>query len=431
MDFDAIVIGAGVIGSATTFELARRGHHVLCVDAGPGAGMGSTSSSSAIIRYNYSTFDGVLTAWEAAACWRALGDHLGGPSSAVLARFVPCELVMLDHPGSNQQTVFQHFDAIGIPYETLTPDELTARIPAIDTADLSPPKAIDDPAFGQPAGGRIGGFVMTEAGFIDDPMLAAQNFMDAAIANGATLRLGAEVGAIVRALDRVGGVELADGERIESPVVVNAAGPASARMNRLAGVIGEMTIGHRPLRQEVHVVPAPEGFRLDDGGVMVADIGTGTYFRPHLGRTILVGSTEPDCDPLEWVDDPDDFNDRPSVDWFQRNTLRLASRIPSVGIPLRPAGLAALYDASDDWVPIYDRTGLGGYFMACGTSGNQFKNAPLVGVFMAELIEAAAGGHDHDREPVQVIGPKTGQPINLGAYSRRRSPTVTAGNVLG
>ncbi|MCP3990429.1 MAG: FAD-binding oxidoreductase, partial [Actinomycetia bacterium] len=125
------------------------------------------------------------------------------------------------------------------------------------------------------------------------------------------------------------------------------------------------------------------------------------------------------------------FNDRPSVDWFQRNTLRLASRVPSVGIPLRPAGVAALYDASDDWVPIYDGSSLSGYFMACGTSGNQFKNAPLAGMFMAELIEAAARGHDHDRDPVQVIGPLTGQPINLGAYSRRRRPTVTGGNVLG
>ncbi len=105
--------------------------------------------------------------------------------------------------------------------------------------------------------------------------------------------------------------------------------------------------------------------------------------------------------------------------------------MPSVGIPSRPAGVAALYDASDDWAPIYDGSDLSGYFMACGTSGNQFKNAPLVGMFMAELIEAAADGHDHDRDPVQVRGPLTGHPINLGAYSRRRSPTVTVGNVLG
>ncbi len=57
--------------------------------------------------------------------------------------------------------------------------------------------------------------------------------------------------------------------------------------------------------------------------------------------------------------------------------LRLAKRLPSFGIPHRTVGLAALYDASDDWQPIYDRSCVDGWYMACGTSGNQFKNAPM------------------------------------------------------
>ena len=65
--------------------------------------------------------------------------------------------------------------------------------------------------------------------------------------------------------------------------------------------------------------------------------------------------------------------------------LRLARRLPEFGVPPKPVGLAALYDASDDWVPIYDRSSLAGFFMACGTSGNQFKNAPLAGQFMRAL----------------------------------------------
>ena len=40
--------------------------------------------------------------------------------------------------------------------------------------------------------------------------------------------------------------------------------------------------------------------------------------------------------------------------------LRLARRLPEFGVPPRPVGLAALYDASDDWVPIYDRSSLDG-----------------------------------------------------------------------
>jgi len=36
--------------------------------------------------------------------------------------------------------------------------------------------------------------------------------------------------------------------------------------------------------------------------------------------------------------------------------------------------------------------------MAVGTSGNQFKNAPVVGHLMAELIDRVEHGHDHDHD---------------------------------
>ena len=86
---------------------------------------------------------------------------------------------------------------------------------------------------------------------------------------------------------------------------------------------------------------------------------------------------------------------------------------------------AALYDVADDWVPIYDKSDLPGFFMACGTSGNQFKNAPLAGKFMAAIIDAEATGSDHDESPVQFTGARTGRTINLGAFSRRREKAVT------
>ena len=93
--------------------------------------------------------------------------------------------------------------------------------------------------------------------------------------------------------------------------------------------------------------------------------------------------------------------------------------------------MAGLYDVSDDWVPIYDRTDLDGYYVAIGTSGNQFKNAPMVGLVMAEIIEACEGGHDHDASPVSVRGPVTGNVIDLGHFSRRRTAHRTSNSVLG
>ena len=59
--YDAIIIGAGVIGGATAFELAKKGWKTLNVDKLPASGYGSTSNSCAIVRAHYSTYDGVAT----------------------------------------------------------------------------------------------------------------------------------------------------------------------------------------------------------------------------------------------------------------------------------------------------------------------------------------------------------------------------------
>ena len=51
--YDAVIIGAGVIGCAIALDLARRGFKTLNVDRGPAPGHGSTSWSAAIIRPYY------------------------------------------------------------------------------------------------------------------------------------------------------------------------------------------------------------------------------------------------------------------------------------------------------------------------------------------------------------------------------------------
>ncbi len=430
-DVDAVVIGAGIIGAAVALELARGGRRVLCVDKGPAPGAGSTSASSSIIRFSYSTIDAVLTAWEAAACWKDWARHLGVEDPAGMARFVAAGNLVYRTPDYDGVAVLAAWDDAGIPYELLDPAALRSRFPALDHGSYFPPKPIDDPAFADDAGGELHAFYNADSGYIDDPMLAAHNLAHAAAHHGATFRFGAAVRAIGRRDDHVTGVELDGGEVIAAPVVVNVAGPHSSRINEIAGVMADMRITTRALRQEVFAVPAPPGLLLSDGAPFVADLDLGQYFRPQAGGTLLVGGTEAACDELEWVADADDFDEVPSVDGWERATLRLARRVPSFGVPHRPVGLAALYDVSDDWVPIYDRSSLDGFFMACGTSGNQFKNAPMAGQFMRALVDAAAAGVDHDRDPVQFTGPVTGRTIDLGAFSRRRTPTTTSGTVMG
>ena len=66
---------------------------------------------------------------------------------------------------------------------------------------------------------------------------------------------------------------------------------------------------------------------------------------------------------------------------------------------------------------IYDRTSLEGYYVAMGTSGNQFKNASIVGQFMTQFIDAVSNGHDHESQPVRYTASYTGLEVNLGSFS--------------
>ena len=84
-------------------------------------------------------------------------------------------------------------------------------------------------------------------------------------------------------------------------------------------------------------------------------------------------------------------------------------------------GVVGVYDVASDWTPIYDQTNLAGFFVAIGTSGNQFKNAPVVGQLMAQLISEVTTGCDHENDPVIFKGIHTGNEINLGAFSRKRA----------
>ena len=109
-----------------------------------------------------------------------------------------------------------------------------------------------------------------------------------------------------------------------------------------------------------------------------------------------------------WVENPDDFNRQVTREQWEAQVYRCARRIPTLPIPEEMKGVVDLYDCSDDWIPIYDKSDLGGFYMAVGTSGNQFKNGPVVGHCMAELIDAVEKGHDHDSDPVKVTARYTG-----------------------
>jgi sarcosine oxidase, subunit beta len=418
---DAIVIGAGVIGSAIAFELAKSGFDVVVVDKAGAPGHGSTSSSSAIVRFNYSTFDGVALSWEAKHYWERWSEHVGHADESGLASFHRTGMVVLDTPVAPLNRVVALLTQVGVPFEEWDALALRSHVTGIDSGAYWPPKSLDDDAFYDEATRSLGAIFMPDAGFVNDPQLAAHNLMAAAQRRGVAFASNRTIDRINVREGRVIGVHFEGGDRVDAGIVVNAAGPWSGRINRMAGVGSDFTVTTRPLRQEVHYLPAPPGYSATNRwGPSIADMDLGTYMRPALGNNLLVGGTEPECDELEWVDDPDLSDTRVTAESFARQTTRAARRLSALSVPTTPKGVSGVYDVTEDWMPIYDRTSLDGFYVAIGTSGNQFKNAPLVGRLMATLVERVEAGQDHDNDPVKFEGEFTHNVINLGAFSRKR-----------
>ncbi len=430
---DAIIIGTGVIGAAIAFEMAKAGWKTLSLDRNTQVGHGSTAGSCAIVRMHYSTFDGTAFAWEGYHYWRDWTDYLGLSDDANLAQFreTGC-MVMKTEANGFLENHKKYSTELDCPFEEWTPEKITERLPIYTLDSFAPARRMDDPEFGQSNGAHVQGAVFwPNAGYVTDPALSAQNLMDAAKLHGADVRTGAEVREILTSEGRVAGVKLASGEEIHAKVVVNVAGPGSAIVNEMAGVLGDMTIHTRPLRQEVVHVPAPEGFDFETQGVIVSDSDIALYCRPEHGNHILIGSEDPACDPHQWCEDDVNYNHEFTDQWTTQ-AMRYAQRVPSLGIPSRTRGVVDLYDASTDWIPIYDKSSLPGFYMACGTSGNQYKNAPIAGKMMTALIGYVEGGADHDANPLQFELPYLGRTIDTGFYSRKRPiNTESSFSVLG
>jgi len=419
-EYDAIIIGAGIIGNCIAYELALKGFKTLNVDKLSGSGFGSTSGSCAIIRFYYSSPEGVALAREGYYYWLNWPRYLNAQDPDGLAYYKNTgAMVFKTEVNNNLVNVMASLDELGVGYIELAPGEIKRYLPDPDLRAYHPQKLMDDPEFGKPTGARINGAVYApESGYISDPKLSTHNVEMAARNVGGDFLFNAQVSDVLQKNGRVSGVALKGGTIIESPVVVNVAGPHSYLINRMAGIEDQMNIKTRAIRVEVAHVPSPEGVDWENTGIITSDSDTGVYTRPETGNHFLIGSEEPKCDSLEYVD-PDNYN-LDFTDQARTQVMREAMRIPDLPIPNRNQGLVDLYDVSDDWYPIYDKSSLPGFYLAIGTSGNQYKNAPVVGSFMSELIQHCENGKDHDAEPLQYRMKYINHTLNIGFFSRNR-----------
>lgn len=418
--YDAIIIGAGIIGNCIAYDMSRKGFKTLSIDKLGGSGCGSTAGSCAIIRLYYSSPEGVALAREGYYYWLDWKRYLAVTDPQGMAYYKNTgAMVFKSELNKNLEPVMNALDTLGVGYLELTPDQMKDYLPNPDLRSFHPQKRMDEPGFGEATGPSVNGAVyVPESGFVSDPKQSTHNVEMAARNVGADFLFNTKVTDILKKDGRAAGVVLEDGQEILAPVVVNVAGPHSSQINAMAGIADKMKINTRALRVEVAHVPSPEGVEWEAEAPITSDSDTGVYTRPETGNHVLIGSEEPKCDPLEYVD-PDNYNTN-FTDQLKTQAMRQAMRIPSLPIPNKNQGLVDLYDVTDDWYPIYDCSDLPGFYLAIGTSGNQYKNAPVVGAFMTELIQYCEAGNDHDASPLQYKMKYIDHTLDIGFFSRNR-----------
>ena len=218
-------------------------------------------------------------------------------------------------------------------------------------------------------------------------------------------------------------MKLKNGDIIESKIVLNAAGAHSSIITEMAfkGIENDMKLTTKALRHEVCVVPSPSGIDFMNKGKFIVDLDTGVHYRPETGNKILIGSNDPTCDEQKIIKNIDDYQVELSEQW-DTQVYRAALRIPNLPIAQgkNKQGVVSFYDITEDWTPIYDKSNLEGYYMAIGTSGNQFKNAGIIGKLMGDIISMNERINTDIKSSYSYLS-YIDNFINLKSFSRHRS----------
>jgi sarcosine oxidase subunit beta len=353
---DLLVVGGGVMGVSIAHALAARRVGRVVVLEKSFLGAGSSGKSGAIIRQHYSNRLTASMAQHSLRVFQHFEDVIGGPRV-----FTHVGMVIVvnerDRPGLEANLAIQR--ELGIDVRLVTAQELVELDPNARLAD-----------------GELAAYE-AEAGYVEAVQVVA-SFAEAASREGADVRQGVEVKALVIEGGRVVGVETNEG-RYHCNTVVLATGPWAAHLARQAG----FTLPVQACRTQVALFRRPPAFHRR--GPVYGDFVQGLYFKPTHGEMIHAGSLagEEINEPVN----PDDYNEAADGGWLPQVRQRLSRRYPTMHRGYGRGGYGALYAITPDWHPILDRCpGLEGAYCAVGFSGHGFKMSPIVGQLMAELV---------------------------------------------
>jgi glycine/D-amino acid oxidase-like deaminating enzyme len=414
--YDAIVVGAGVIGCSTAYNLAKRGASVLVVDR-RGIAAEQSSKSWGFCRQQGRDLRELPMMVESIAAWTGLegelGWDVGWQQGGNLA------LIQTEAERDAKLRWAEAARPYGVETEILDRASVGEILPGLG------------------AECNVQGGMWTESDGSADPEKATGAFAAAAAAYGAQFLLGSNVrelatsehgrhGRGMTQAGRVEGVVIDSGETITAPIVVLATAAWTDGLLRRSGVGLSIptlrlhaTAGQtEPLGGTSATAPFPAAgvwakglsFRLrKDGGLTIADGGQleehdigvesflhGWRFLPLLRQNYACAhfKLRRDSFPTPRTDAcPEPAEAR--LELARENFSKLFPALP----PLRMArSWAGFIDITPDMLPVIDNQAVEGLVLSTGYSGHGLGIAPAAGRLAAELalgienasVEAAA-----------------------------------------
>ena len=355
--YDVAVIGAGVFGAWSAYQLRRSGKSVILIDAyGPANRLSSSGDESRIIRMGYGD-DEIYTRSAARSLtqWRQLSGRVDEPL------FRQTGVLWLAHEDDPYPLrTAETLQKLAIPFEKLSVDEVARRYPQFGLERIA--WAMIEPNSGVLMARRAVESVVAVA--VDDGVEYLQHKVEPSIGK-----------------QRWESIETANGFRVLAGEFVFACGPW------LPKIFPEVLAGRiNPSRQEVFYFGAFNGHQIFAPPWLPTwiDFGEEVYGLPDIdGRGIKI-AIDRHGPPF----DPDEGDRVATAAGLQEVRTRLAQRLPALrDAPLIEARVCQYENTSNgdfliDRHPEFDNVWLVG-----GGSGHGFKHGPAVGEYVVGLIE--------------------------------------------
>lgn len=356
--YDVIIVGGGIMGSSTAFNLMKMDQKlkVAVVERDPTYTRASTTLSMANIRIQFSLKQNVQISQYAFDFLDRFEEEMAvDDDKPNIAFHREGNLFLVDEKGLDAaEKGFKLQKSLGCPVEWWSPKEIEEHYPLYETS----------PFFGGTFGAKDGYL---------DAYAVLMGYKTKARSLGAEY-IADEVTEIMKSGCRVSGVRLASDRELISDTVVNCAGAWASEVARTAAV-------------EIPVIPVKrQVFALDtkvkpQGPLPLTILPSGLYFRTETGNLILLGKSMDD-DPIGFSFTWDDkrFTD---LLWPE-----LAEFVPAFDTLKLVRGWAGLYAVNtlDHNAILGEWPELKGFFLANGFSGHGLQQGPAVGRYISELI---------------------------------------------